>query len=256
MRNSPASAGFPPTLWSQVASAGKGSDAALELLATAYRPVVLRLVTWCVENPAVLGVEPEDLTQEFFLYLTEHREEILGRADAARGRFRAWLRTCLKNWLHNRIDELKAKKRLGERPGRSFEDLDAALPRLQRTGELEREFDRQWARDVFDRAAARLRGDVAAGMLRSMDLDVFRIRSQEPEVSEREIAGRLDLSLNLVHASLRRVLKFFADHLRLEVVATVNTASELDEEIAELQRSLSGVGTRWSRITLQRPFSP
>lgn len=239
MRDSPASAGFPPTLWSRVASAGQGSDAALQLLATAYRPVVLRLVTWCVENPAALGTDPEDLTQEFFLHLTEHREEILGRADAARGRFRGWLRTCLRNWLHNRIDEMKANKRLGERPGRPLEDLDAALPRLRQAGGLEREFDRQWARDVFERAAARLRDDVAAGTLRSTDLEIWKIRSEEPGTPEREIAARLDVSENFVHASLRRVLRFFSDHLRLEVVATVSTASELEEEIAELRRCLS-----------------
>lgn len=236
-RPSPSSSLFPKTLWSKVVSAGRGSDSALQTLAAAYRPVVLRLVAWFVRNPAALGTDPEDLTQDFFLHLTRRRAEILGRADAARGRFRAWLRTCLSHWLHNRIDELRARKRLGERPGRALAGLEEAFPG---SSELDREFDRQWARDVFDRVAARMRAQVGSGRLHAEDLDVWSLKSADPDLSERAIAERVGLSENFVHASLRRVRKEYADLLRSEVASTVSSASELEAEIAELLRCAGG----------------
>jgi RNA polymerase sigma factor (sigma-70 family) len=229
--------GFPPTMWSKVLSAGQGSAGALDLMARWYRPVVLKLVTWYVSGRRV-RYDPEDVTQEFFLHLLGNRGEIFAHADPARGRFRAWLRACLRNWLHNWNDREKAVKRGG---GLSFSSLDADDgPGASATAadDLDAEFDRTWARDVIGRATAKLRRDGAEGRLEPHDLEAWDLKFEGDSHSDREIAERLGLSENDVLTSLRRSKRHFREHLRGEVLPTVSSEKDVEGEVGELLRCL------------------
>lgn len=230
--------GFPTTLWSQVISAGRGSPRALETLARRYQPVILRLVRWYLRGRSTPAHEPEDLAQEFFLHLIARREAILGLADPSRGRFRAWLRTCLKNWLRDWTERAFAEKRGGGRPhvrlprdGSTPEGLQLAAP-----DDIETEFDRQWARDVMDAAVERLRADATRGRLQPHDIPVWERKYGGKDPSDREVADALGLSVNEVVVSLRRTRKRFRIHLEAEVESTVSSRADLEEEIRDLKR--------------------
>src|SRR5687767_9369638 len=90
---------FPSTHWSVVLSAGNDasqtSGAARERLCRAYWYPLYAYVRRIGRTPE----DAEDLVQGFFCYLLEKGG--LGRADRDIGRFRTFLLTCLKNYLHN-----------------------------------------------------------------------------------------------------------------------------------------------------------
>lgn len=220
--------GFPTTLWSQVLSAGKGSARAFDALAQRYRPVVFKLVRWSLRAHGPAGADPEDAVQDFFVHLAERRTAILGRADRARGRFRAWLRTCLRNWLLDWSEQVRRRERTSARPasgaGASGDDI-------------EREFDRQWARDVMAAAMKRLRQDAATRALEAHDLAVWEMKYGGEDPSDGDIARAMNLTENAVVVSLRRTRRRFRAHLEAEVEGTVATRAEMEEEIRELRRA-------------------
>ena len=231
----PSGVGFPETLWSKVVSAAQGSDSALSLLSRWYRPVILKLVTWYLQQHDRQRHDPEDLTQEFFVHLLEHRLDVFGGANPDKGRFRAWLRTCLKHWLHNWSDRVSAQKRGGGLAVSSLEDAGFAVAG---GSSLDSEFDRRWAEGVMARATAKLQEDASSGRLELHDLAIWEAKLGADAPSDREIADRLHLDGNEVLVSLRRSRRHFAQHLRREVALTVSTEAEVDAEIAELRRCL------------------
>ncbi|MEK7468552.1 MAG: sigma-70 family RNA polymerase sigma factor [Planctomycetota bacterium] len=234
--------GFPATIWSKVLLAGKGSSGALSLLSRWYRPVVLKLVNWFLRRRNLSGYDPEDVTQEFFVHLLAHREQVLGRADPSRGRFRAWLRTCLGNWLRNWTESLRAQKRGGDRIATSLDGRpDGESPPIPAPDDLDTEFDREWATDVVARATARLRSEGGSGRLGPHDIAVWDLKFGLGGDSDRAIAVRLGISENDVTTSLRRTKRRFREHLRQEVLPTIGSHSDLDEEVRDLLRALGGV---------------
>jgi len=170
----PSGVGFPTTLWSQVIMAGRGSSRAFDELSRRYRPVIFRLTRWFLLSHGPPGQDPEDLTQEFFLFLTEERAAVLGGADRQRGRLRAWLRTCLKHWLYNWGDRMRARKRGGGMIPASLETGPGT--QIPADTDLDREFDRQWGRDVMAAAMGRMNDDVPSGRLQAHDLRVWEMK--------------------------------------------------------------------------------
>ena len=101
--------------------------------------------------------EAQDLTHEFFIRVLEGR--YLDRADAEKGRFRAFLLTFLKFFVADEEDRKRAQKRGG----------GALLPLEFWTGEErykrepahdetpDRIFERRWALSVLDRVVEKVR---------------------------------------------------------------------------------------------------
>lgn len=152
---------FQSTRWSLVARAGGGGDVgkrALEELFAAYWPAVYAFYRQ-------LGLDPEaarDLTQGLLLDLLERDD--LRRADPARGRFRAFLRSCARHYLANAVDRERASKRGGDRVILSLDT--AAEAGLEPVHGLDADavFERRWAIAVIDAALSRLeREEIAAG---------------------------------------------------------------------------------------------
>ena len=100
---------FVTTHWSLVLAAGQralpDSAKALEALCQAYWGPVYLYVRRHVADVH----EAQDLTQAFFTQLLERN--ILAVAQPARGRFRSFLLTSVRNFLHNEWDKQKTLKR-------------------------------------------------------------------------------------------------------------------------------------------------
>ena len=113
---------FLTTHWSVVLAAGHSdtprAQAALEKLCRAYWFPLYAYV----RRRGHSVEDAQDLTQEFFARVLEHRW--LARADQAKGRFRTFLLTAMERFLANEWDKVRALKRGG---GESPLSLDAIL---------------------------------------------------------------------------------------------------------------------------------
>ncbi|MFO0982340.1 MAG: ECF-type sigma factor [Planctomycetota bacterium] len=115
---------FPTTCWSQLAVGSAGAErTAFELLAQRYwRPIEAYL-----RQALRRRAESHDLTQEFFLWMIE--TGFLAKADLSRGRFRAFIKVALRNYVADHDRERRTRKRGGARAAVSLEHDGSALDR-------------------------------------------------------------------------------------------------------------------------------
>src|SRR5438105_2340480 len=94
--------GFAPTRWSLIVAAqNQDSPQARQALSQLCESYWYPLYAY-VRRRGCTADEAQDLTQEFFARLLER--DFLGAADPAKGRFRAFLLACCKNFLANEHD--------------------------------------------------------------------------------------------------------------------------------------------------------
>jgi RNA polymerase sigma-70 factor (ECF subfamily) len=228
---------FPTTSWSTVLAAGAPATRhlALETLCAAYWAPVYAFV--CRQ-----GNDPEtakDLTQSFFARLLEKREIEAARRD--RGRFRSFLLACVKHFLTNEWDRVRAEKRGGGRPvvplelndaERSFnmEPADSMTP--------ERVFERTWAQTVLRRTLHRLREE-QEHVGRGAQFELLKpLLMAEAEVSQRSAAARMGLSESAVKMAVFRLRRRYKELLRAEIAETVRDPDQADEEMQYLLTAL------------------
>lgn len=191
-----------------------------------------------------LGVDRDDardVTQGFFAGVLERND--LARLDPARGRFRSWLRTAAKRHLYNELDRARAKKR-----SRSLTvsiDALSAEERLRMevdAGQLPSDqlFDRRWALTVIERSIARLRAFYAAkGKAELFAQLEDTLALGEAEQRDAELAARLGKSPGAVRQERHRMRKQYRRCLREEVALTVQTSTDVDDEIRSLLLALA-----------------
>src|SRR4051794_35748306 len=139
---------FATTHWSVVLSAGdiQGAKAseALEKLCRTYWPPMYSYVRRQGNGPE----DAQDLTQAFFAKLLE--KNFWARADRAKGRFRSFLLTALRQFLCDQRDRARTVKRGG---GVSFIAFDEEAGEEHFAEGLnlssEQRFERQWALTVL-----------------------------------------------------------------------------------------------------------
>ncbi|MCI0589914.1 MAG: sigma-70 family RNA polymerase sigma factor [Planctomycetes bacterium] len=151
----PAPARFPDTRWSLVLAGDRGL--ALEHLASAYwRPIYGYVrAQWARDEAEAL-----DATQDFFVRLIEG--DLLERADPRRGRFRAYVRAALSNFLVDEARRRGARRRGGGRRFVPLEEpgaLDLPDPRGRSPEEA---LDHLWRAEVLGRAARDLERELLA----------------------------------------------------------------------------------------------
>ncbi|HVJ83602.1 MAG TPA: sigma factor, partial [Planctomycetia bacterium] len=142
----------PLTHWSAIAAAqGRDPKAqqALDELCRVYWPVIYAYLRRLVNDPE----NAADLTQGFFARLLERNW--LAQADAARGRFRSFLRAAARNyWLNERRAAAAAKRGGGWRPTPiELAAWDERLARTEGGAAPDAEFDREWAVALLARAS-------------------------------------------------------------------------------------------------------
>jgi DNA-directed RNA polymerase specialized sigma24 family protein len=214
-------------------------ERALEAVAAAYWRPVFRHVRarWRVDD-----AEAEDLAQGFFAAALE--KGWLARYEPARGRFRSYLLACLDAWVANQRRDRRRLKRGGGLVHVPLESEDAdgeprALP-LAVAGDLEAEFQREWARGLFALAVQALR-ERCSGTSRAVAFALFeRYDLEDHDEGARpryqDLAAEFELPVtqvtNHLHWARRELRQLVLDKLR-EI-----TASE--EEFRSEARALLG----------------
>jgi len=233
---------FATTDWSLVVRAGSADTAdgraALEgLCRTYWYPLY-----WFSRSIGLKQHDAEDLIQAFFKDLLERGA--IARADAARGRFRAFLLSSLRNFHSHQRGRAQSLKRGG---GWEFISLDAmgeAETRFQDelTTEVspEKLFDKKWASSLLDAALARLRREYIAAKKRAWfdELKVV-LWGGRGEVSYAAIAGLLGSTEGAVKVAVHRLRKRFNECLRDEVAHTVLDPADVEDEMRHLLAAVS-----------------
>jgi RNA polymerase sigma-70 factor (ECF subfamily) len=231
---------FPVTRWTLVLAAadksdGEGRKALASLCETYWYPLYAY-----IRRHGFPAVEAQDLTQQFFLRVLEGR--YFDRADPDKGRFRAFLLSCLKYFLSDEMDRCHAKKRGGGVALLPFEisDGEALYQREPFHDETpERIFERRWARALLNRVLERLREEfVRHGRPEHFNRFKLYLLGQQA-VPYAELAQQLEMSEGALKVGIHRLRKRYRDLLRAEIAETVTDASQVDAELQYLVAALS-----------------
>lgn len=189
---------FPTTVWTDIARAGAREQDALESFARRYRAPVLEFI----RRRGLSDVEAEDACQDAFLRVL--KGDVLARADAGRGRFRALLLTIVRRTL---LDRARRDARTPERP------LEHEPP----SDERDPDFDRGWVLHLAEQAmhALRAEGSPYHAVLRGH-------LAGEPQERQKLWIARKKLIARIRH----------------EVALTCSSHEEFEEEVAYLSQYL------------------
>ena len=185
--------------------------------------------------------DAEDLTQEFFAGLIEHRG--LRNADPQRGRFRSYLLGAVDHFLANQHNRDQTQKRGGHRTIVSIDRRDAEnrlLVEPSTTINPHHGFERSWALTLLERIGDRLRDEYAAAGRPELfaALRPYLPRNSGP-TAYKELADELRMSTSAVKVAIHRLRQRFGRLLRDEILQTVSSPEEIDDEIGWLYRALS-----------------
>lgn len=219
------------TRWSMIlATRGQGSDArdALAELCVAYRPVLLAYFRRHGE-----AQRAEDETQAFFLHFLQQR--LAERAEPERGSFRAFLFTAAENHRRERLrSELTAKRGGGIR-----HDSEAPQDLSDGSTDLARQFDRDWALHVLERACARLQREAAAAGKQALFAMLQEFLSEAPEPGDYERIGKhLAMPPNSVAVAVKRLRERLRTQLRHELADSLGPQASVEAELAWLKQAL------------------
>ena len=241
---------FAPTQWSVILAAGRSqanpevAQAALAQLCQTYWAPLYTFVRSRGSSPH----DAQDLTQSFFAYLIEHK--IYTRADRQKGKFRSFLLASLKNFLSDSRDREEALKRGG---GREFlplneEQAEEAESLFQTHGGSEEEnaddriFERSWAEMLvatgLEQVAADYKREGKSDLFE--EIKAFLIVGAAPLPTYDELAARMKIPASTLRSHVTRLRAHYRVALRAEVRRTVATEPEVDEELRELLRVLTG----------------
>lgn len=238
----PASA-FATTHWSLVLNAADtnstASHTALEELCRIYWPALYAFARRRGQSPQ----DAEDLTQGFFADILARGA--IAHADGERGRFRTFLLTSFQNYASHQRARAGRHKRGGNCeiiPLEALVDAEGhflAEPATQETPE--RHFDRQWARQLIERALAVVKSEYAEA--NKSELFAALKDSLMGGLGERgyaESAARLGATEGSLKVAMHRLRHRFSAQLRFEVARTVADPGEIEAEIRYLLAAFEG----------------
>lgn len=233
-------AGFVTTRWTQVAEAAASQAPASrkaleELFETYWLPVYA-----FIRRSGYDANQASDLTQGFFVSVLERG--LIGKADQTRGRFRTFLLVAVKGFLANEHRAANTLKRGGQQ---QIVSIDAAKgdERIgiepQVTMPPDREFQRQWALTVLQRAMDQL-ADEFARRDRSQLFQSIKslLTGDSADSSYEKISQQLGMSENSIKVAVHRMRKRYRELIRIEVSQTVQGEDEVQDELNELLRAL------------------
>ncbi|MBS0260593.1 MAG: sigma-70 family RNA polymerase sigma factor [Planctomycetes bacterium] len=234
-------AGFPTTHWSRVVRAGdptdqSGRDALEQLCRDYWYPLYA-----FARRQGLNAADACDLVQGFLADLIERRD--LTKADPARGRFRAFLRTACAHFLSHARDHDRAAKRGGGRRPISIDARDAEGRYLHEPGHEitpERLFERRWTIVLLGNVLARLEAEAnRAGKSQLFELLRPLLEGGDLRESYRQIGEELQMSEGAVKIAAHRFRSRYRQLLREEVGRTLADPGDIDAEIAELLQALA-----------------
>jgi RNA polymerase sigma-70 factor (ECF subfamily) len=226
---------FPTTCWGRLrpgSAAGVAEErAAFADLARWYAGPIRKWI--CV---ALGGTRDsaDDLAQDFFAWALE--SGFLRKADPARGRFRAFLKTALRNYAADQHRRFAAARRGGGRADRPLgpphadssggDILDPSAPRPDEA------LDEAWRRTVISLALDGVRADLEA-QGRPSSFEIFRqyYLDQADDVDYDALAARHGISRVDVSNELMRAKRLYRTRLQRVLRETVEGPVDMDEEI-------------------------
>jgi RNA polymerase sigma-70 factor (ECF subfamily) len=239
--SSPGDASFAATRWSVVRAAGGDRAAtdtrrALEELIRAYWfPLYAYL-----RRQGLAAEEAEDTVQGFLTRLLEKQD--LARIDREKGKFRSFLLASIQHYLSNERDHARALKRGG---GISIVAMDALDAENRYSVEPvddmtpDRLFDRRWALAVLDQVLLRLRREYS-GAEREKLFEAIKefLTPQRERLAYARIAKELGMTEGAIKTAIHRMRRRYRDLLRDEIAQTVESPTQVEEEIAYLLNCL------------------
>jgi RNA polymerase sigma-70 factor (ECF subfamily) len=203
----------------------------LEELARAYWRPVFGFVR---ATSAHTDEEARDRTQDFFVWMIESR--FLGRADPGRGRFRAFLKTSLRNFLAGQARTAKAQKRGGGRRHvalEAFAGADGAVELPDLRGRTPEDvLDELWRTALVERSTAALENELRE-QGKATYFAVFRdyFLAAEDDLDYRAVAQRHGITTTDVSNYLMYAKKRYRALLQAAVRETVADPEELRAEL-------------------------
>ena len=236
---------FPSTHWSLVGRAGDADPAASRgALADLLRRYLPPMKTYLVLKRRLRADEADDLLQGFVA------EKVLdGRfvaaADRQRGRFRSILLTSLDHYL---IDQVRRRRAAATGPSVPADDAESLTEPAAPQGPDP--FDVAWARQVINEALRRMEEACRAGG-RDDVWGMFDRRVVGPTLLGRVAPAYEQLVADLGFASPTQASnclvtgkRMFARTLRDVVTEYAGEDANVEEELNDLMRVLSGGGAR------------
>ena len=232
---------FTTTHWSVVLEAHGESPAAqraLEILCRTYwRPLY-----GFVRRHGLGREEAQDLVQEFFARLLEHRN--LETVRREKGRLRSYLLVSLKRFLTSEQHRASGVKRYESGPHIPLDELldsDVTDFELTETLSADRLYERRWALAVLDQVLDRLESEYKAADNAPLfdQLKQFLV-GERGRPTQAEIAADLTMTENAVKQAFHRFRQRYRVLLREEIAHTVAQPGDVEDELRHLVSVLRG----------------
>ena len=232
---------FTTTHWSVVLEAQGDSPAAqkaLEILCRTYwRPLY-----GFARRQGLTREEAQDVVQEFFARLLEHRN--LDAVRREEGRLRSYLLVSLKRFLASEQHRASGVKRYETGPHIPLDELlgsESADFELAETWSADRLYERYWALSVLEQVLGRLESEYqAAGNAELFDQLKEFLVGERGRPTQAEIATQLGMTENAVKQAFHRLRQSYRVLLREEIAHTVAQPSDVEDELRHLVSVLRG----------------
>ncbi|MCZ7641322.1 MAG: hypothetical protein M5U12_37860 [Verrucomicrobia bacterium] len=231
---------FATTHWSLVFAAGHGGSAEARQAMAELCGIYWYPLYAYARHKGTSADAAEELTQGFFEHLLAH--DVVASAVAARGRFRAFLLRCFQNFAASEHARATRVKRGGGRPLLSLDvpGVEARVARqLADPRDPEQLYERHWALAVLEEAMRQLREAFAAeGRARAFELLAPRLSGERDGTSAAEVAQQLGTTESSVNVMVHRLRRRYREVLYRVVLRTVDSPTEVQEELRHLLRVL------------------
>jgi RNA polymerase sigma-70 factor (ECF subfamily) len=234
---------FPTTHWSLVVRAGEDpSESQRKALGELLKHYLPAMRTYVMCKYRVDRERADDLVAGFLASRVVEKQ-LVGKAEQGAGKFRNFLMTALQRYVIDQFREESAQKRGGDQQRHDVQER-ADLAGTS-DGEPAAAFEAEWARDVVAQAIERMKQSTET--TRPDLWGVFFDRVLGPAFDGSQPSAYSELIARLGFAdegqaanALHTAKRIFARILRSVVAEYEQTAAEIDDEVAELMRSLRG----------------
>jgi RNA polymerase sigma factor (sigma-70 family) len=230
--------GDAPTIWSTILKARDGHEesrlSALGRLLERYRPAIESEIRWqrrCSED------EAKELTAQFIA--TCLRRDFLRHVSPDQGRFRTFVKYCIRNFLRDLHAEETAQKRDGGRPPLSLDVEDENGSRLFDAPDSQTApgstMDRDWAMAVLAAAMAQLEKECHAARRGELFVLLRPMLGGVGEgVSLATVAARLGVTEGAVKVAAHRLRQRLGELIKEEVRQTIGDQDDWRDELRYL----------------------
>jgi RNA polymerase sigma-70 factor (ECF subfamily) len=232
---------FTTTHWSVVLEAQRESPAAqraLEILCRTYwRPLY-----GFARRQGLTREEAQDVVQEFFAGLLEHRN--LDAVRREKGRLRSYLLVSVKRFIASEQQRAAGVKRYESGPHIPLDELlesEAADLELAETLSADQLYERRWALATLEQVLTRLESEYRAtnNAVLFDRLKEFLV-GEESRPRQAEIGAELNMTENAVKQAFHRFRQRYRVLLREEIAHTMAQPGDVEDELRHMISVLRG----------------